>query len=177
MLLLHIPFEFNNVPVKKPPLTQCCREEGFRSNPWGLGQNWQQPRPHALLQRTPPPQAVLVGSPRDLSHLWGFFERFAVEAAYSSAFDKLIVSWRWLTGLPFELGTVAGLVDHLIIWGLVLGPGFYWFHRLDVCPCSEFIPVDQTEHRCCETSRARKQRCPHSAAPTALPPHSQCLWC
>lgn len=87
------------------------------------------------------------GSPQDLSHLWGFLEGFAVEAAYSSAINDLIVRWCWLVGLPLELGTVAGLVSHLIIWGLVLGPGLYRFHRLDVRPRSEFIPVNQRKHK------------------------------
>ena len=98
--------------------------------------------PPSLLPLTPPCQAA-DGSPEDLSHLWRFLEGLAVEATYSSAINDLIVSWGWLIGLPFELGTVAGLMSHLIIWGLVLGLGFYGFHRLDVCPCSEFIPANQ----------------------------------
>ena len=83
------------------------------------------------------------GSPEVQSHLWRFLEGLTVEAAYSSAINELIVSWGWLIGLPFELGAVAGLMSHLIIWRLVLGLGFYGFHRLDVSPCSEFIPANQ----------------------------------
>lgn len=76
-------------------------------------------------------------------YLRGFLERLTVEASYSSAIHDLVVRCGGLTGLPFELGAVTGFMNHLVIWGLVLGLGFDWFHRLDVCPRSEFVPVSQ----------------------------------
>lgn len=96
-----------------------------------------------------------MGSPPDPPHLWAFLERLAVEAAYSSALHKLIVRWCWLVGFPLELGTVAGLMSHLIIRGLVLEPRLYWLHRLDVCPRSELIPGNQRKHKRDESSSAR----------------------
>lgn len=94
-----------------------------------------------------PTSCFLQAVQRELPYLRGFLERLAVEASYSSAIHGLVVPRTGLVGLPFELGTVAGLVNHLVIWGLVLGLGFDWFHRLDVCPCSEFIPVSQRKHQ------------------------------
>lgn len=106
-----------------------------------------------------------MGSPQDLSHLWEFLERFTVEAAYSSALSDLIISWCWLVGFPFELGTVTGLMNHLIIWRLVLGLCFYRLHRLDVCPCSEFIPVNQRKYRD-RKRHMRRSSAPHTGLQT-----------
>lgn len=120
----------------------CYEQQGFKG---AVGAGWELAAAHPCPAAVGPAlQAVRTASPsaHPLPHLWRFLERFAVEAAYSSAINDLIVGWCWLIGLPFELGTVAGFMNHLIIWGFVLGLGFYWFHRLDVRPGSEFIPVN-----------------------------------
>lgn len=85
--------------------------------------------------------------PQAGAHLWWLLEGLAVEAAYPSALQALGVSCIRLIGLALELGTVAGLVSHLIIRGLVLRLGFYWLHGLDVRPRSELIPVGQRKCR------------------------------
>lgn len=82
-----------------------------------------------------------------MSHLRRFLERLAVEASYSSAIRGLVVRSGGLIDLSFKLGAVTGLVNRLVVWGLVLGLGFDWFHRFDVCPCSEFIPVNQRKQQ------------------------------
>lgn len=158
MFVSNISFEFNTASVKGAPGPLCAKEE--RRDSTGAAGGWPgRPWPHslALRQATLPVQAVLRASPGDPSHLWGFLERFTIEAAYSSAIDDFIVSCGRLIGLPFELSTVTGLMSHLVIWRLVLGLGFDWFHRLDIRPCFEFVPVSRRKHKQCETTHAQKQ--------------------
>lgn len=82
-----------------------------------------------------------------VSHLWRFFVRFAVESAYPSALQEFVIGWSRLTGFPLELSAVTGFVGHFLLRRLVLGLGFYSFHRLDVYPWSELISEDEKKEK------------------------------
>lgn len=90
---------------------------------------------------------MVLGSFRCVSYLWRFFVRFAVESAYPSALQEFVIGWSRLTGFPLELSAVTGFVGHFLLRRLVLGLGFYSFHRLDVYPWSELISEDEKKKK------------------------------
>lgn len=105
-----------------------------------------QPKPYCV-DHVPPGALMVLGSFRCVSYLWRFFVRFAVESAYPSALQEFVISWSRLTGFPLELSAVTGFVGHFLLRRLVLGLGFYSFHRLDVYPWSELISEDEKKKK------------------------------
>lgn len=105
-----------------------------------------QPKPYCF-GHVPPGALMVLGPFCCVSHLWRFFVRFAVESAYPSALQEFVIGWSRLTGFPLELSAVTGFVGHFLLRRLVLGLGFYSFHRLDVYPWSELISEDEKKEK------------------------------
>lgn len=81
-----------NLKKEKPLfLSVLQRKGGILKELLGAGPELKVTPPPGSAAASPLFQAVLMGSPPDPSHLWRFLERFAVEAAYSSALNDLIV--------------------------------------------------------------------------------------